>query len=300
MDVGSNSAILTVATRQDDNWTPVYESTAVTALGEGTNTTRLLSERGICDTLDALARAFSEARLHGARNVNAAITMAGRIATNTNDFLQRAKAQDTPVFVLAAEREAELGFRSVAEDPLFQDKPRISVVDVGGHSTELATGVNFDGNWESRYGRSFAIGTLGLRDMLPGNRPAGPGDILRISRLIDDAIGLEYLPNQAGEAVALGATGANLASIRNGGPWQAGLWHGSKLEFEEVARAAGWLCSMTDSERAAVPGIEPGRERTVHLGALLLERYLFALKVDDCLVSERGWRYGLLNYPPES
>lgn len=300
MDVGSNSVILTVAKRQGDTWMPTYESTAVTALGEGTKTTRLLSERGICDTLDALDKAFAAAKRKGACNVNAAITMAGRIATNTGDFLRRARAQGTPVFVLSAEREAELGFRSVVEDPLFRDKTRLSVIDVGGHSTELATGINIGGKWDSRYRRSFPVGTLGLRETLDGQSAIGPGDVLRLSRLIDDAIGLDYLPGQAGEAVALGATGANLASIRNGEPWQAGLWHGSRLEFEEVARAAGWLCSMSDADRAAVPGIEPGRERTVHLGALLLERYLFALKVDCCLVSERGWRFGLLDVPQEA
>ena len=50
---------------------------------------------------------------------------------------------------------------------------------------------------------------------------------------------------------------------------------------------------MTDAERAAVPGMEPGRERTMHLGALILERCLFALGAEKCRVSIRGWRYAL-------
>jgi exopolyphosphatase / guanosine-5'-triphosphate,3'-diphosphate pyrophosphatase len=53
---------------------------------------------------------------------------------------------------------------------------------------------------------------------------------------------------------------------------------------------------MTDQERAAVPGIEKGREKSIHLGAIILERFLYTLRTIDCRVSVRGWRYALLDY----
>jgi exopolyphosphatase / guanosine-5'-triphosphate,3'-diphosphate pyrophosphatase len=52
---------------------------------------------------------------------------------------------------------------------------------------------------------------------------------------------------------------------------------------------------MSDAERAAIPGMERGRERTIHLGALILERFMHALRTDECRVSVRGWRHALLD-----
>jgi len=300
IDVGSNSVLLLVAEKRGEDWNPLFETTAVTALGEGTRTTGKLSERGINDTLAALEQAYAHAKGQGAEEIIAAITMAGRLAANTGDFLRQAREQGTPVAVLSAEDEAELGFRAVAEDPLFANLNRVSVIDVGGHSTELVTGVAHNGGWNLESRDSFAIGTLGLRETVMADEAAGHGAVVRASRMIDDAIGLNYLPGRAGEAVSLGATGVNLASIRAGMEWDATRWHGAELEFEEVSRATGWLCAMTDEQRAAVPGIEPGRERTLHLGALILERFMHALMVDRCLVSARGWRYALLSHPAKS
>lgn len=300
MDVGSNSVILTVAEKTQTDWKPVLETTAVTALGEGTRSSGRLSERGIRDTLAALRNAFDAARNQGAQDITAAVTMAGRMASNSAELIERAATQNTPVSILGANDEAELGFLAVSEDPLFSGHTKISVVDIGGHSTELSTGFRENGSWKQEFCRSFDIGTLGLREATPKDGRSNPGDVLKLSRLIDEAIGMEYLPGQAGEAVSLGATGVNLASIRSGKPWSGCLWHGAELSFEEVARATGWLCSMDDDERGSIQGIEPGREKTLHLGALILERFLFALRVESCFVSSRGWRFGLLSHPIRS
>jgi exopolyphosphatase/guanosine-5'-triphosphate,3'-diphosphate pyrophosphatase len=52
---------------------------------------------------------------------------------------------------------------------------------------------------------------------------------------------------------------------------------------------------MTDAERAALVGIEPGRERTIHIGALIVERALLALVAEAVYVSVRGWRHAMLD-----
>ena len=297
IDVGSNSVLLLVARNTANGWVVLTEETAVTALGEGTKTTGLLCEASMAQTLDALGRFFHIARELGAEHIVAGVTMAARIAKNTPDFLERARLQNTPVVVVSGEEEAQLGFLAVAEDPLFSECRRVSIIDVGGHSTELATADRLDGSWKVGFRNSFAVGTLGLREtLLKGESPSSL-DQLRASAAIDDLIGLIYRPNEAGIAVALGATGTNLVTIRDRIlEWDPTVVHGKVLSYEEVSRASGWMFGLTDAERAAIPGIEPGRERTIHIGALLLERFMNALKVDQCSVSVRGWRYAVLEH----
>jgi exopolyphosphatase/guanosine-5'-triphosphate,3'-diphosphate pyrophosphatase len=76
--------------------------------------------------------------------------------------------------------------------------------------------------------------------------------------------------------------------------WVPERVHGQVLDYEEVGRAVGWMMPMTDAQRAAIVGMERGREKTLHIGALILERFLHALRAPECAVSVRGWRYALL------
>jgi len=295
IDVGSNSLILVVEEFDGHAWQRLHEMTAVTALGEGTKETGQLGERGIVASLKALARMYAEARNLGVDSIKAAGTMALRIAENRADFMTRAAAQDTPVFVLSGDEEAQLGFNSVATDPAFEDFSRISIVDPGGQSTEIVTALRTPQGWDVHFRQSFPVGTLGLRGgMLGGESPDG-GAILHTTVYLDDLLGLNYLPGGAGETILLGATGTNLVSIREKlTAWDPDRVHGAYLDYEEISKAVGWMMPMTDAQRSAIVGIEPGREKTIHIGALIAERCLHALSSPGCRVSVRGWRHALL------
>lgn len=299
LDVGSNSILLLVEELGAQDWKPVYEATRVTSLGEGTKESGLLSEAAMARTLAGLRELWSEAEAQGAEEIVAAATMAARIARNTPDFQARANAQNTPVSVLSGEDEAELGFQAVATDPTFSHESRISIVDVGGQSTELVTADRQGDGWTVRYRRSFPVGTLGLRGGLLNEECISIPLLLQAVQEIDDVFGLCYRPGQCGSVVCLGATGTNLVSIRDRMThWEPDRVHGAFLDYEEVSKAVGWMCRMTDAERAAIVGIEPGREKTLHLGALILERALHVFRALGCSVSVRGWRHALLEKSP--
>lgn len=295
IDVGSNSVLLVVEEKTADGWKVLHESTHVTALGEGTKATGLLGEAGLSATLEALREMYGIARDHGVDSIVAAATMAARIAKNTPEFLRRADEQGTPVVVLSGEDEAELGFHAVADDPTFRDHPRISIVDPGGHSTELLTADRTAEGWDIRFRRSYPIGTLGLKSTVLPDESSSIPQVLNAVEQIDDTIGMIYLPRQCGHVVVLGATGTNLISIRETmESWQPERVHGQWLDYEEISRTVGWMMPMTDAERAQIVGIEPGREKTLPAGALILERFLQCLRALGCSVSVRGWRHALL------
>jgi exopolyphosphatase/guanosine-5'-triphosphate,3'-diphosphate pyrophosphatase len=247
-------------------------------------------------TLLVLKEFFEAARQHGATEIRAGATMAARIATNSEAFLSRARAQQTPVEIISGQLEANLGFQAVAGDPLFAHHPRLSIVDPGGHSTELVTANQTSSGWEIAFSRSFPVGTLGLKSGI--GEAMSAMEVLRTVSAIDDTLGLAYRPGESGVVVALGAAATNLISIREKlTHWDANRVHGTYLDYEEISKAAGWLMPMTDVERAQILGMEPGREATVHLGALILERFLHALRVLGCYVSVRGWRWAWLDAP---
>ncbi len=295
IDVGSNSVLLVVAEKQDGSWRTIEETSAVTGLGKGTKTSGLLSESGMASTLAAIKTAFDRASNLGSDPPIAAATMAARIASNTSDFLARADSQGTPVRVLSGTDEADLGFRAVAKDPLFADADRLSIVDVGGHSTEIVVADRSNMGWNTLFRWSFPLGALGLReDSLEPDSPT-PQDILRSVVVIDDKLSGQNWPLPCGQVVTLGATGTNLVTLREKmDEWQPDRVHGAWLGYDEISLSVAWLSAFDDAGRARLKGIEKGREHTIHAGALILERCLFALGSSGCTVSVRGWRHALL------
>jgi exopolyphosphatase/guanosine-5'-triphosphate,3'-diphosphate pyrophosphatase len=295
IDVGSNSVLLLVSEFGPNGWTPIFEDTRVTALGEGTKQTGLLSEAGMDRTLAAVREFVTKAEELGCPKTLTAATMAARIATNADDFLARAQNQHTPIFILTGEQEAQLGFESVVNDPIFSAFPRISILDPGGQSTEVVVADRTKSGWDILFKNSYPVGTLGLKSAYFTNENTEGIEILRASSFIDSVVGKAYQPNDCGVVVALGAAGTNLISVREKFThWEPQKVHGAELTFEEISNQVGHLMPLSDAERASIIGMEKGREKTIHLGALLLERFLFALRVEVCLVSIRGWRYALL------
>ena len=297
IDVGSNSVLLLVAEKTPSGWIPVFESSKVTALGAGTKETGLLAEKSIADTLTAIRVAFEDASANGADEVIAAATMAARIATNARDFQLRGDAQHTPIRILSGDDEARLGFLAVVNDPMFKAYDRISIIDPGGQSTELvvAERTHDETDWSVLFRHSFPIGTLGLRGTTLNDESPKPPEILNAVEEIDDLLLTESVPNDPGEVVVLGATGTNLITIRDlMKTWQPDKVHGACLDIEEVSKAVGWMMPMDDFERSQIVGIEPGREKTIHIGSLILERFMFRIQTLSVRVSIRGWRYALL------
>lgn len=296
LDVGSNSVLLVVGELREGALQVLRETSAVTGLGRETKQTGTLSRQGIERTLATMRHAFETAREAGAEKVLAAATMAARIARNTRDFQSAAQAQGTPVFVLSAQAEAELGLAAVCDDPAIARSDRITMLDPGGHSTEVVTAVARYGAWVPETSQSFALGTLGLRGGVLADARPSPADRLRAVVEIDEALAHGSFSQAPGDVALVGAVGTNLVSIREGMTvWDAEAIHGASLTYEEISRAAGALMDLDDAGRAGLVGIEPGREDTLHIGALIVERLLHRLGVERCCVSVRGWRHALLH-----
>ncbi|MER3413314.1 MAG: hypothetical protein C4341_03575 [Armatimonadota bacterium] len=284
IDVGSNAVVLAVAEPSSSGWISVLETSAVTALGDDLRRTQRLSEQAMTRTLLAVKQAWADARSYDAP-VQAWGTMALRVAENADQFLRLAAEQGTPVRVLSGEDEARLGLLSVALDPTFEGE-RVSLIDVGGHSTEVGT---YDrANHRVLFMKSLPIGTLALRTHCEEGGCLAGGSLLRACAAADEAIGFASRPGEAGAVVAVGASATNLVALSQQlERWNPARVHGSALSYEEVSRLVASLSPMSDEQRATLVGLEKGREFTIHLGALLLERCLHALRAESMRISVR-------------
>lgn len=294
IDVGSNSLLLVVAEWDGAEWRELIETSDVTGFGRGVRETGLLCELGISNCLVALNNAFAKAREFSVEPT-AYGTMGLRLAKNASKFLKLASDAGMPVQILSSDEEARYGMLAVCGDPLFSSDSPLTIVDVGGHSTEIVCTIFNDVERRVVFEESFEVGTLGLTALSPEiDSPSGL-DLFHGAVEIDEVFAKRRFQYEWGKVVALGASATNLVCIRDAIlSWNPSRVHGTRLDLEEISKFAGKLGKMTLEERAKLPGLERGRERTIHIGALILERALYALNASECFVSTKGWRHAIL------
>ena len=295
LDIGSNSVLLLVGERTDAGWRVVTDQTRVTRLGEGFGAARLLQPEAIERTLRAVDEYLAQCRALRVERVVAVATAVVREAVNPDAMLQplRERLPDDAVLrVLSEADEARLSYLSVAlDETLGVGAAQLAVLDIGGGSVEVALGQGA----QVQAWRSFPVGAGRVREAYMPSDPPSPREVLAATRALDEAFApMRELP-QPDRVVSIGGTGVNLATLALGltafDPAQVhGVWFGDETPAALLER----LLRLSDAERRALPGIEPDRAPLLHVGALIVERALFALRREEVQISTRGLRYGIL------
>lgn len=143
IDLGSNSFHMVIARVVDGAMQVLGRLKQRVQLADGLDHNNVLGEEAIQRGLSCLAL-FAE-RLQGFSPANVTIvgTHTLRQAVNAEDFLQRAaEVIPYPIEVISGHEEARLIFMGVAHTQ--PEKGRKLVIDIGGGSTELVIGEDFD------------------------------------------------------------------------------------------------------------------------------------------------------------
>ena len=143
IDLGSNSFHMIIARVVNGALQVLSRLKQRVYLADGLDDNDKLSEEAMLRGLSALSL-FAE-RLQGfpAENVTVVGTHTLRVASNAKVFLQRAKeVMPYPIEIISGHEEARLIFMGVEHTQ--SEKGRKLVIDIGGGSTELVIGENFE------------------------------------------------------------------------------------------------------------------------------------------------------------
>lgn len=279
IDIGSNSVLLVVG---EENRILLDED-RVTRLGEGLNHSKRLKMEAMIRTSQVVCEFKNTARKIGAQKVIAVGTMALRMAENAPEFLELVKERcSLDVRILSGEEEAILSFRGAYHS--LNLKGRVAVADIGGRSTEVATG---DGE-KIEFIRSFNIGALTLLEHFLHT------DTLEI--MIDYSMKtFSSAEIRSDHLAGIGGTITNLAAIKlRMETYNPDRVHGLILTYGEIYEIASKLASMTQLERKKVKGLQPRRVDTIVPGSAIVLGLMKALGFDRIVVSDRGLRHALL------
>jgi exopolyphosphatase/guanosine-5'-triphosphate,3'-diphosphate pyrophosphatase len=291
VDCGTNSIRLLVAEPGPDGLVDLERRMEVVRLGEGVDATGRLAP-------EALERTFVVAREYaatiaalGVRRTRFVATSATRDAANRDEFTAGILA----IFgvepeVVTGDEEAGLSFagatRSLAADTGIAGlaAPYL-VVDIGGGSTEFVLGKDVASS-----SRSVDIGCVRMWERHLRADPPTAEQVEAATADIDAAIDLaaETVPlADARTLVGVAGSVTTVAAIAYGMPeYDSEKIHHSRIPAAQVHEVSRALLAQTRAERAAIGSMHPGRVDVIGAGALILDRIVHRLALEEVVVSE--------------
>ncbi len=288
VDLGSNSFRLEIGRLEHGQINRTEYIKETVRQGQGMDADRNLSPEAMQRGWDCLAR-FGE-RLAGFRKaqVRVVATQTLREARNRDTFVANAeKLLGFPIDVVSGREEARLIYQGVAH-LLPQSAERRLVVDIGGRSTEMILGQNFD----ARVMESYRVGSAAwsqryFPDAQFSAKAFRTAEIAA-QAVLDEALDV-YRP--AAWDVAYGASGTigAVGDILLAAGWPAGVVDRAGLDW-----LLERLLAARRAENLRLDGMKEDRRPLIGGGLAVLRALFDLLDIEQMQVAEGALRHGAL------
>jgi exopolyphosphatase/guanosine-5'-triphosphate,3'-diphosphate pyrophosphatase len=298
VDIGTNSTRLLIAdVNADGSVAELARRSRVTRLGDGVDTTGLLSQPAIDRVFAALDEYAASIEHYGADARPAVLTSAVRDAANGPAFVALVEERyGLQARAIPGTEEAQLTYLGATSDRADDAAQRTLVIDVGGGSTELVVGAGRT----VEFSVSLQAGVVRQSERhLHSDPPSVPElEALggEVASLIEQAVPAA-VRRAAARAIAVGGTATSCAAIDQAlDPYDASRVHGYVLELTTLKLLLARLASMDLAERRKLRGLHPDRAPTVVAGIAILIRALEAFELDAFEVSEHDILRGVARH----
>lgn len=292
IDIGTNSVLLTIAERAGREIKNVVELSRITRLGKGMGEEQLIREEHIEATLNALKEFADKIHNKGVEKVKYIATEAIRKAKNNDYVLRRLSSVSlSEIEVIDGPEEAFLSFYSVS---YMNPAKEISVVDIGGGSTEITMGRDQN----IQFAKSLPVGAVTLYERFFSDDEYRRDSVLKangyINRLLEESVPPQLIKTFT-SVYLTGGTITNLVSILEGrGEYNADLIENRTVSIREIKGVFDTISQIRRDERAKITGIEAERADILPAGILIAKSILNYFRKDVVRVSARGLRWGVI------
>ncbi|CAN5604522.1 Ppx/GppA phosphatase family protein [soil metagenome] len=292
IDVGTNSTRLLVAEEQAGGFRSVERRMIITRLGEGVDRHRVLSDEALRRTFDTIAEYAASCGEYGVERLRVTGTSAVRDARNRQEFFDGVRTlTGREPELLSGEAEARATWLGVRSD--LRDDASLLVVDVGGGSTELISGVE-----EPDHLVSLDVGCVRMLEKHLSSDPPSAAELEALRAEVTGALAsvkgsLEVPPGA--RLVGVAGTVTQLATLKIGLPvYDPDVVHHTVLSHGDVRLLARRLETLPYAQRKRVKGLEPGRVDVIVAGAEILLCVMEVFDSAEVLVSEKDILDGLV------
>jgi exopolyphosphatase / guanosine-5'-triphosphate,3'-diphosphate pyrophosphatase len=288
VDLGSNSYRMEIGRYEHGQIHRVEYLKETVRQGGGLDEARNLTPEAMQRGWDCLAR-FGE-RIAGFKRtqVRAVATQTLREARNRDEFLVKARqVLGFPIDVISGREEARLIYLGVAH-LLPQSDERRLVVDIGGRSSELILGQQF----EARVTESYRVGSVAwsMKYFPQGQFTAQAFEAAEIAAkaVLDEALSAYHRDAWDMAYGSSGTIGA-VADMLAAGGWATGSITADGLDWLQER-----LLAAKSADRVRLDGLKDDRRPVIGGGLSVLRAVFDLLGIEDMQAAEGALRHGAL------
>jgi exopolyphosphatase/guanosine-5'-triphosphate,3'-diphosphate pyrophosphatase len=291
LDVGSNTVHLQVfdahpGARPSPSTSHKVELRLTEYLDDQNN----INPEGITALRDAIRGAVETAKSAGTEELLPFATSALRESKNGSEIIKEINDEfEIDLQVLSGEDEARLTFLA-ARRWFGWSSGRLIVIDIGGGSLEIASGVDEAPDAAT----SIPLGAGRLTKAFLTGDPYSEKSIMKlrehIESQLDSVLQTKAHHESRDRAIATSKTLRTLARL-------CGDWFdsdGRTIKLDSIRKISPKLAEMTLEQRAKLPGVSPNRARQIVAGAFVTESVMRNLDIDKLEMCPWALREGVI------
>jgi exopolyphosphatase/guanosine-5'-triphosphate,3'-diphosphate pyrophosphatase len=291
LDMGSNTIHLQVVDAHPGaRPTPASSQKFELRLTEYLDRNNHITDEGFDLLSHAITEVLKHAKEFECEEILAFATSAIREADNGEKIIaELRRIHNVDLQILSGNEEAQITFLA-ARRWLGWSAGRLLILDIGGGSLEMAVGN--DESASTTLSLPIGAGRM-TREFLTGD-PYTSKSIKALAHHVQETISRsvagELAEHNADRIVATSKTFRTLARLTD-------HWYkdgGKYLEREALAAAIEKLKDLTNSQRASLPGVSPGRARQIVAGAIVAESVMKHLSIEKVEICPWALREGIV------
>ncbi|MDX2128988.1 MAG: Ppx/GppA phosphatase family protein [Chloroherpetonaceae bacterium] len=298
IDLGTNSFHMIIVELQEDmNFLTIDRAKEMIRIGDGSITTKLLSDEAMNSGIETLLRFRKLAEQRGVEpyHIVAFATSAIRESKNGGDFMERVtNTVGIRTKIISGEEEARLIYLGVRNAVEF-GKRKALIVDAGGGSVEFIVG----NATELKLAVSKKLGVARMFERFISTDPISKAEERRLRKHLKDEIkpiAIEAKKIGFELAIASSGTAQNIAAMiladkgltldpQNSAP---------KIEKKDLERLTEKILAARSDARRAMPGLDPKRGDLIIPGILLFQVVFELFNLKTMVISDFALREGIV------
>jgi exopolyphosphatase/guanosine-5'-triphosphate,3'-diphosphate pyrophosphatase len=295
LDVGSNTVhLLVVDAHRGAHPTPMHSEKTVLRLVERIDSDGELDKKAADELVLAVAEARDAAGRLGCEELMSFATSAIRDAVNADEVLRRVVDETgVELRVLSGAQEATLTFLAVRRW-FGWSAGRLLVLDIGGGSLEIATGVDE----QPELAESLPLGAGRITRTRFAHDPPTRSEVVSTTAWLEGELGdLARRVVSTGvpdRVVATSKTFRSLARLTGAAPSSAGPRVSRVLTQAGLRQLIAFISRMSSDDLAQLEGVSPSRAHQLVAGALVAESTMRALSLESLEICPWALREGVI------
>jgi exopolyphosphatase/guanosine-5'-triphosphate,3'-diphosphate pyrophosphatase len=301
IDLGTNSLHMVVVRIEPTlpSFSIIAREKETVRLGDRDIETGNLKPEVMKRAIATLKRFQEVAKTLNAETIIAVATSAVREAPNGKDFLQSVEDElGLSVDLISGQEEARRIYLGVLSGMELNNQPHI-IIDIGGGSTEIILGDSH----EARTLTSTKVGAVRLTSELITTDPISNAEFKYLQAyargILERSVEEVQANLKLGEFPRLVGTSGTIETLvmiqaREKQSSVPSTLNGYELTLKDLQEWVNRLRKISNSERAAIPGMPEKRSEVILAGAVILQEAMNLLGVESVTVCERSLREGVI------